>query len=147
MPGTWPALSWLTWPCFDEEHQDLVVATTCGERSSFWTGMRIPLNEGIAAQAIRDRTTVMTSDLMTDVRRRPAWEGVRLAEDIHGSIWAPIFAGERLLGLLQVANRHVTQFTDDEARLLQRLADIAAVAMQNARALSNNTTRTLSWRD
>ena len=33
-----------------------------------------------------------------------------------------------------MANRHVTQFTDDEARLLQQLSDIAAVAMQNARA-------------
>jgi len=119
---------------FDEEHQDLVVATTAGERSSLLTGMRIPLNEGFAAQAVRNRATLTTSDLMTDARRRPAWEQVRLAEDIHGSIWTPIFAGERLLGLLQVANRHVTQFTDDETRLLQRLADIAAVAMQNARA-------------
>ena len=119
---------------FDEQHQDLVVITTAGERSRLLTGMRIPLNEGIAAQAVRDRTTVTSSDLMTDARRRPAWEGVRLAEEIHGSIWAPIFAGERLLGLIQVANRHVTQFTDDEARSLQQLADVAAVAMQNASA-------------
>lgn len=116
---------------FAEDQDDLVVTTTCGERSKSLIGMRIPLSEGIAAMAIQDRAVAMTSDLMTDPRRRPAWERVRLAEGIHGSIWVPLFAGKRLLGLLQVANRHVTQFTEEEARILQQLAEIAVVAMNN----------------
>ena len=60
---------------------------------------------------------------------------VHLAEGIHDLAIAPIKARGQTLGALTAGYRSAHHFTDDEKQLLQDLADMAALTLENAHLL------------
>src|SRR5262249_47967 len=57
-------------------------------------------------------------------------------EGIKGIIAAPLQVGNRVLGVLGVANRGPMDFSPDNLDLVRSLADGAAIALENARLYS-----------
>lgn len=121
----------------DEERHDFHVRATVGERTDRLTAVRMSMEEGVGAIAARERAPVSVPDIVNDPRRYVEWEDVCAAEGIRAVLVAPLCVENRLLGMLFVANRHVTEFTSEDAAALGGLADIAAVAIENTRLYEN----------
>jgi diguanylate cyclase (GGDEF)-like protein len=95
-------------------------------------GARLRLDQGIAGWVARHREAVRLDDANRDPRHDA---GVARAAGLvpHGMICVPMVHRDRLLGVVQVINRlDGRPFTADEQRLVQSLADYAAVGIAHA---------------
>ena len=95
-------------------------------------GVRIPVNRGIVGWVARNRQTVRLDDASGDPRHDPTLAR-RTGLVPKGMICVPLLHRARLLGVVQVINRlDGRAFSAAEERLVQALADHAAVAIANA---------------
>ncbi len=95
-------------------------------------GVRLRLGQGIAGWVARERQAVRLDDASLDPRHDP---GMARAAGLvpRGMICVPLIHRDRLLGVVQVINRlDGRPFTADEQRLVQSLADYAAVGIAHA---------------
>ena len=95
--------------------------------------LRITPARGLGGAAMLDRRPVRTDDYQSDPRVPP---GVRARSDDDGPgplMVVPILVGAEVAGLLYISNRSPRLFTDEDETICVRLAEQAAVALQNAR--------------
>jgi diguanylate cyclase (GGDEF)-like protein len=123
---------------YDRAHDELVFAATELLREDavlepgVIDGARLRLDQGIAGWVARHREAVLLDDASRDPRHEP---GMARAAGLvpHGMICVPVVHRDRLLGVVQVINRlDGRPFTADEQRLVQSLADYAAVGIAHA---------------
>jgi PAS domain S-box-containing protein len=91
-------------------------------------GAPVPLNASVSGRAIRERHAIICNDANIP----EAYAPTRIAANVERTLVAPLFSSAGAIGALSVINR-TTEFTEDDAEVLQRLADQAAVAVSNAR--------------
>jgi PAS domain S-box-containing protein len=91
-------------------------------------GAPVPVNASVSGRAIRERRTVICNDANVE----DAYTPTRIAASIERTLIAPLFSSTEAIGVLSVINRD-SEFTDDDAVVLQRLADQVAVAVAHAR--------------
>ncbi len=93
-------------------------------------GALFPLQGELISLILDDRESVIIEDLPASgllpasTRRRLKGESAMIV---------PLIAGDRVIGALSVGSSEPRSFTPDGARLLQRLAGHAALALENAR--------------
>jgi two-component system NtrC family sensor kinase len=91
-------------------------------------GAPVPMDGSLAGKAVLERRTI----IVNDGAHPDAYKPTRIAANIERTINAPLVAVTGAIGVLTVINRD-TPFTDDDAVVLQRLADQVAAAVSNAR--------------
>jgi diguanylate cyclase (GGDEF)-like protein len=93
-------------------------------------GFRIPL-EGKAVRILMEERRPVVVENLPDSPLVPA----TVKESLEGTsgLVVPMISGDRLTGALSVGTKRQRSFTADDARLLQRLAGHAAVALETAR--------------
>ena len=102
------------------------------------TGMRFRA-EGAIWDAMERRESVVIGDVRSDERWARLFRGAvgPLFETsfAHVRAWvsAPLVAQDRVIGALTISNAEPAYFTPDRLRLIQGIANQAAVAMENAR--------------
>ena len=92
-------------------------------------GLVIPLSQGLTGYVARTGQAVRVDDVARDPRYIPGVPGAR------SEMAVPIRMKDRVLGVLNVESLRPSAFTDDDLRVLQMVADQAAVAIQNARLM------------
>jgi diguanylate cyclase (GGDEF)-like protein len=128
-----------TLPC---EAATLVLRDAAGHRMVFRSsqalepgvidGVRLRLDRGIAGWVARHREAVRLDDARSDPRHDSTLARETGLEP-RGMICVPLVARGQLHGVVQVINRMDGRpFTADQERLVQALADHAAVAIANA---------------
>jgi PAS domain S-box-containing protein len=105
-------------------------------------GLYVPIAESAAAQAMLGARVLIVNDAAGFVG---AYERTRTAAGIGKTISAPLLTPDGPIGLLSAINR-TTDFTDADARVLERLASQLALAVVNARLYeeARDATRELS---
>jgi PAS domain S-box-containing protein len=119
----------------DELHSAVVSGALDPQIREAITGQRLKLRGSLLASAVGARSPVTTTDYLADVVAREGGHNVELAKllDIRGVAIAPLRLQDQIVGLLAVWTRAPREFEPDELDLLQGLADIAAIAVDNAR--------------
>jgi len=84
----------------------------------------IPVGKGMAGLAVERRAPVDACNLQTDTSGdvRPGAK----ATGLQGALVVPMFAGEKVVGALGVANREARVFTPDETALLLEAGRVLA---------------------
>jgi PAS domain S-box-containing protein len=103
----------------------IVAALGAGE---MLIGTPVPVASSLSGRAIRESATIICNDANVP----DAYAPTRTAANVERTLVAPLFANTNAIGVLCVINRDAA-FTDDDAVVLQRLADQVAVAVANAR--------------
>ena len=95
-------------------------------------GLRMPTGRGIAGWVARHRQSLKLDDVANDPRHeRKIGEQASLVA--RTMICVPMVSKDRLRGVIQVINKVGGEpFDDDELRLTERLAEHAAIAIENA---------------
>jgi len=95
-------------------------------------GLRLPITRGIAGWVARHRESVRLDDAGSDPRHDPS-VARRTGLVPRSMLCVPVRRKDALLGVIQVINRlDGSPFSEDELRLVELLADQAAIAIDNA---------------
>jgi len=111
---------------------------TDGSVSKLFPQVRMRLGVGIGGLVAQTARPYTTPDYRSDkhfLHSEPVDDAVR-DEGLTALLAVPLTAGETVTGVLYAADRTPRQFTPDEIALLSSLADHAAIALDNARLLS-----------
>lgn len=122
---------------YDPMRGDLQMADERGVRSERKNqGHR--LDEGIVGLAATERKLINIGDVTT-----PEWRNVHLAyiADVRSELAVPLLEGGALLGVLNIESPELNHFAGRDERLMQGLANLAVVAIQNARRYSQAEAR------
>jgi GAF domain-containing protein/anti-sigma regulatory factor (Ser/Thr protein kinase) len=114
---------------YDPDRDDLWMAAGRGLRESN-SNIRVSLDEGVVGYVARTMQA-----LNVDPSQSP-WSEIYLdyIPSTRSELAVPLRAGDALLGVLNVESTIPGNFKPDDERLLIGLADLAVVALQNARA-------------
>ena len=112
---------------------ELVIAASVGLRTEALPNLRVPVTETMPEPPVEEEAPVIIEDYLTDPRRTTPPIPEILEEHLVSFIAARFAAKGKLLGVLHVANRTSTHFSEHDAKLLQAFANLAAIAVENAR--------------
>ena len=122
----------------DGDTLNIVAGVGDGERL---VGMRLPVDASMSGRALRERTHLIANDVL---KEGDAFPGTQRAADIHQVVIVPLITPTGAIGALSVFNRE-SDFVEEDARILQRLADHVAVAIVNARLFEDVAAATREW--
>jgi signal transduction histidine kinase len=117
----------------DEPSRTLRWEVALGEGAGKLQTLSVPLGQGISGGVAATGTAIRIEDAQHD----PRWIGrsydATTGFTTRSILCVPIHAHDRVIGVIQVLNRRGGPFTDDDQRLLEALASMGAVAIENAR--------------
>ncbi|MCW2991540.1 MAG: Cyclic di-GMP phosphodiesterase response regulator RpfG, partial [Solirubrobacterales bacterium] len=87
-----------------------------------------PRHAGVIGRCLRERRVV----LINDVRKEPAYQATAETTGTLAELVAPVWVGGRLWGCLNIEEDHLDAFDDDDARLVQMVADQVGAALRSA---------------
>jgi signal transduction histidine kinase/ActR/RegA family two-component response regulator len=89
--------------------------------------------EGLGGLAMQTRRPLRTSSYMTDPRVQDSMRAIGERTGTVALMVVPILTATEVAGLLYISNRSARAFGDDDEAISIRLAEQAAIAIQNAR--------------
>ena len=122
---------------YDAETDELIFDVARGKGGSLLASKRIPPGQGIAGECARTRQPIVVHDAATDARvLRSIGEEIDFVT--HNLIAVPMVAGTELIGVLEVVNTiDGREFEQHDVRVLEYLAGMAALAIQNRKLLED----------
>jgi diguanylate cyclase (GGDEF)-like protein len=87
-----------------------------------------PRAAGVIGRCLRERRPVIVSD----VRDEPGYVATPETEDVRAELVVPLWVGEELWGAIDVEEIHAGAFDEDDARLVQTVADQVGSALRSA---------------
>jgi signal transduction histidine kinase len=117
----------------DEASGTLRWEVALGDGAAKLETLSVRLGEGISGRVAATGVPIR----IDDVAREPTWEGHRFDAatgfTTRSILCVPIRVRDRILGVIQVLNRRAGPFTAAEQQLLEALAGMGGVAIENAR--------------
>lgn len=119
----------------DEDGQGINIRATRGLLKSTFKGMKLKEGEGLAGRVISLGKPVTTEDYLSDPAFKHSQDGDNMVREsgLRAHVGVPLTIGEKVFGCLSVATQKHRSFTEQEVAVLQQLAQLAALAIENAR--------------
>ena len=122
----------------DADNGDTYMRVTEGALSPEFRAVRLPMGAGLGGLVAQTATPYSTPDYFADKRfnHTGTIDHAVADEGITSILGVPLKLGRQVIGVLYAANREVRPFGREEAALLVSLAAHAAIAIDNARLLT-----------
>ena len=121
----------------DEASRSLRWEVALGEGAGKLQTLTVPLGHGISGRVAESGEAIRIDDVSRDSR----WEGRRFDEATgfvtRSVLCVPIRARDRVIGVTQVLNKRGGPFTANDQELLEAIAGMGGVAIENARLYEN----------
>src|SRR5512140_1489240 len=127
-PDTWSLLM------VDEDADELYFAIAVGDAAEMLQSVRLKVGEGIAGWVAKHGESLLVPDVYTDPRFAKRIDEMTKWKT-RSIICIPLSSKHRVLGVIQLINVDMKHFGDNDMLALQALADYAAIAIDNARAV------------
>src|SRR5512147_1719177 len=127
-PDTWSLLM------VDEAKDELYFAIAVGDAADMLQTVRLKMGEGIAGWVAKHGEPLLVPDVYTDPRFAKRVDEMTKWQT-HSIICLPLKSKQRVLGVIQLINVDMKHFGDHEVLALNSLADYAAIAIDNSRAV------------
>ncbi len=116
----------------DPQTDELIFAQTLSKANNALLGMRLAPGQGIAGWAVEHRQPVRVNDVHED----PRWYhdmDTDTGFQTHSLLCVPMFYHDQITGAIEMVNKQQGVFTKEDTNLLEAIATIAAIALENAR--------------
>jgi PAS domain S-box-containing protein len=115
----------------DDATDDLVFVMTLEGGEEKLAGVRVPPGQGVVGHVV----TTLHWEIVHDAQNDPRFYG-KVSEDVgyvtRSILCVPMIVKDRVIGAIELLNKHDGRFTEDEAERLMRMAAFIGVAIQNA---------------
>ncbi|MBI4012550.1 MAG: PAS domain S-box protein [Candidatus Rokubacteria bacterium] len=112
------------------------VVALMGERTAALRHLRVEPGRGLAGRVLSSRRPLRTADFPNDPRFRDGFVDPVGTEGVVAVLAVPMILEQELIGLILVANRTATPFSEHDEAVLLRLVVPAALAIRNARLVT-----------
>ena len=127
-PDTWSLLM------VDEQRNELYFAIAVGAASEALKNVRLKMGEGIPGWVAQHGQTLIVPDVLKDQRFAQNAEYAGQGET-RSVVCLPLRSRHRVLGVIQLVNVTLHDYSEREMFFLNALCDYAAIAIENARAV------------
>ncbi len=118
---------------YDADADELVVKAAIGRKAEDYKGFRIKPGQGLGGKVWQSGQPL----LIEDYSNWPERSSAPLFDDILAALGVPIISGDHVLGVIGlVFYEPDKQFHPEEVDIVSRFADLAAIALENARLYS-----------
>jgi sigma-B regulation protein RsbU (phosphoserine phosphatase) len=117
----------------DEDTGELIIEVATGATEAAVVQRRIPAGAGIAGWVLEQRQPAVVDDPASDTRfyQEVSESAGFVTRDI---LAVPMLVKDRAIGVVEVINKHADEgFTEADVELATALANLAAIALDNAR--------------
>ena len=113
------------------DSNEVIISTVRGEEGERLkaAGWRQPAGLGLIGRALREREVVIADD----VRTEPDYRSTGETRSVRAELCAPLWAGDRLWGAINLEHDRIGAFDDDDAKLVHTFADQVSAALRSAR--------------
>lgn len=118
----------------DEQRNELYFAIAIGEASEAVKNLRLKMGEGIAGWVAQHGEPLIVPDVSKDERFAKRIDATTKWET-RSIVCLPLRSRHRVLGVIQLVNITLHNYTESEMFFLNALCDYAAIAIENARAV------------
>jgi PAS domain S-box-containing protein len=113
----------------EQQENELVAWAALGLEEEVERGVRIPVGKGFAGKIIAEARPV----IVRDVAQADVYNPLLRAKGISSLLGVPLMVEGRGLGVLHVGTFRTSNFTEEDIRLLQLVADRIALSIERAR--------------
>lgn len=117
----------------DEATNELVVRAARGIEEAVESGTRIPMGRGFAGRVAAERRTIA----IEDVDHADVLNPILREKGIKSLLGAPLMVGGEVIGVVHVGTLTPRHFAEQDAELLQLVADRAALAIAHGRVFES----------
>ncbi|MBN1147722.1 MAG: GAF domain-containing protein [Anaerolineales bacterium] len=115
----------------DEDSGELYMRASRNFQEDFVNTFRLPIRDTLAGQVLRTGKALLIDE------KTP--RKIKTSYLVYTIIYVPLIVQERVIGVLEVDNRHSRKsFSDYHVTLVSALADYAAIAIENSRLYSRS---------
>ncbi len=127
-PDTWSLLM------VDDQKDELYFAIAVGDAAETLKSIRLKIGEGIAGWIAKHGESLIVPDVLNDARFAKRIDEMTKWQT-RSIICIPLKSKHNVLGVIQLINCALENFSDNEMFFLHALCDYAAIAIDNARAV------------
>jgi nitrate/nitrite-specific signal transduction histidine kinase len=117
----------------DETRGRLVFRAANGLRGEALMGMELGPGQGLSGRVVQTGRPLVVQDYVADPGITHELDGIIRQEGLQTFLGVPVSARGRTIGCLAIGFRRVRAIIQDEVQLLARMANQAAIAIDNAR--------------
>ncbi len=117
---------------YDENKEELYFEAASNLDTPLMRGLVVPVESSIAGWILREKQAVMIDDVQKDPRHFGQIADTTKIQT-HSLLGVPLFAKDKVIGVLEAINKLSGRFSEDDQGLLMALGAQAAVAIENAR--------------
>lgn len=117
---------------FDKKKEKLIMMGGTGEAGKIMLsrGHTLEVGQGLVGRAAKHNAVV----LVKDTQNEAGWLPNDLLPETRSEIAVPIAVGEEVLGVFDVQHNVLNGLTEEDANVMQSIANQVAIALQNAEA-------------
>jgi len=117
----------------DDLGGEFVVRVASGSRAGVLEGMRIPREGSVSGLALTTLEPLVVEDVLNDPR---AYSAIAEAARARSMLVAPLIEAAEGIGVLTLMHADIDKFDAEDAFVVKSFADLASIALQNARAVA-----------
>ncbi|MBN1218863.1 MAG: response regulator [Anaerolineae bacterium] len=110
---------------------ELICQHATGPESDKVIGWRLAPGQGLAGHAAQTGATIVVSNSRTDVRHFKEVDQ-KIGVEMRSILAIPLQTKDRIIGVLNLVDTQVGRFTTDNLELIEPIAVVAAIAIENA---------------
>ena len=125
---------------------DLIFQIALGDKAKEVKPFRVPKGQGIAGRVAQTGKPLVIADAEQDQRHFKALDE-KIQFTTRNMVCVPLVLHDHVIGVLEVMNKKIGNFTQSDVDLLSSIASYAAIAIENARlyqSLEAEHTRTIA---
>lgn len=120
----------------DEEKQELSIAATQSLNPDYINKPSVKVGESISGKAVLEKKPITVLDVTKE--KNYMFPEIAKKEGIVSMLSVPMFISDRVIGVINSYTTEPHQFTEIEIRMLQVVANQAAVAIENTKLRQEN---------
>lgn len=120
----------------DPAKNELKIAATQALSSSYINKANVKVGESVSGRAVKEKKPIVVLDVRKD--KNYNFPQIAKEEGLVSMISVPMIVSDRIIGVINAYTKEAHVFSESEIKLLQAVANQAAVAIENTRLREEN---------